>query len=350
MKIGIVAGGIPPEYIGGAEVQSYRLAEKLSIRHNVTLFVKSKRNAGFCRGKLNIVKCKFLNIKKINIFSAAFSLYRKIKKDKNRIDVLICFQTAPAGIAGFMAKKFLNIPYIQMIRSMNDFKGNNTLGSRFLVKKVFDNSSILIAQTESIKTNVKKLFPEKKVIVIGNGIIIPKKKASGKCIIFVGSLLKVKGVTYLISALKMINNPPQTLIIGEGPMRGSLEKQTEHLDVKFIGRIVPEKIVGYLQRGELFVLPSLSEGFPNVILEAMSVGLPVVATKVGGIPNIVEQGRTGFLVEPYNPGQLAFYIKKLLRDKKLRKTMSKNCLKEVKKYSWKKIIPKLERILEDAVK
>jgi len=116
--------------------------------------------------------------------------------------------------------------------------------------------------------------------------------------------------------------------------------------VRFAGAVEPEDARKFLLQGQVLVLPSLvGEGLPNVILEAMSVGLPVVSTTISGIPDIIKDGRTGFLVEPGDSDSLAKAINKILNDKGVLLRMQKNCLKEVRRYSWEGVIKRLEDVI-----
>ena len=117
----------------------------------------------------------------------------------------------------------------------------------------------------------------------------------------------------------------QLRIVGSGPLEAALQDLTSRLNitraVKFAGH--SEKVFEELQRMDLFVLPSRSEGVPISIIEAMVMGLPVVATRVGGIPEAVIEGTTGILVTPRQPAQLAVAIIDLLADPAKRNAMGK---------------------------
>jgi len=114
--------------------------------------------------------------------------------------------------------------------------------------------------------------------------------------------------------------------------------------VQFVGRVPQVQVRPFMQQADVFVLPSLSEGFPNVILEAMTCGLPIVATRVGGIPDVIKNGVHGYLVEAKRPDEIAEKILILLQNDQLRNEISRTNVAEVKAYAWENIIDQLERI------
>jgi glycosyltransferase involved in cell wall biosynthesis len=126
-----------------------------------------------------------------------------------------------------------------------------------------------------------------------------------------------KGLTYLLDAARQVcDRFPKTrfVVVGEGPLRERLEAQARRLmlseNVIFTG--FREDVVALLKTFRGFVLPSLSEGFPTVILYAMAASLPVVATNVGGIPEMVRDNITGLLAKPADAGSLAEAVCRLL--------------------------------------
>ncbi|NQE54750.1 Trehalose synthase [ANME-1 cluster archaeon GoMg3.2] len=94
----------------------------------------------------------------------------------------------------------------------------------------------------------------------------------------------------------------------------------------------------------MLVLLSLSESFGIVNLEAMASGLPIVATSVGGLPEIIKEGKNGFLVEPQNPKEIAEKVSMILRDDELRERISKNNKERAKEYSWEGAVERLEEV------
>jgi len=144
-------------------------------------------------------------------------------------------------------------------------------------------------------------------------------------VLFVGRLARKKGVEYLIRAFPdvLAHNPNACLVVvGDGPCRGELEALSSHLQlqdrVRFAGAQPPATLPRFYQSSRLFVGPSVvarsgdTEAFGLVFAEAMAAGCPVVATAVGGIPEVVVAGRTGLIVEPKSPAALASAINHLL--------------------------------------
>lgn len=172
----------------------------------------------------------------------------------------------------------------------------------------------------------------------------------------VGTLNQQKGMQYLIRAIpQIIKEFPgvQLEIIGDGPYKRILQNEVRKLKlksfVKFIG-FVPD-VSQYLTRFDLYVQPSISESFGLAIVQAMSVGLPVVATNAGGIPEVVTEGKSGFLVESADPKALADRILELLRHPSLAKKMGEMGKREAKmKFNIKDMINDLEMTYESVSK
>ena len=213
-----------------------------------------------------------------------------------------------------------------------------------------------------MKREMKKIY-DRDIAVIPNGIDLNKVKCLStqdvrnelgikkdrKIILFVGVLRPIKGLPYLIKAMTIIKDKnKKLLLVGDGEERDQLEDLVKKLKlekyVTFIGKVPYDDVFKYMVVSDILVLSSLSEGLPNVILEAMAAGLPIVATRVGGIPDIVKDGENGFLIDPKNPEQIAEKINLFLEDDKLREKISKNNKQKAKEYSWESVIERLEKI------
>ena len=154
----------------------------------------------------------------------------------------------------------------------------------------------------------------------------PRRSAPGPVLGTAARLVPIKGISYLLRALALVlpEFPQLKLqLAGSGPERRALEAQARQFGiadrVEFLGW-QPE-IHQVMAAWDIFVLPSLDEGFPLALLDAMSVGLPVVASAAGGIPELVVDGQTGWLVPPARPEALAERIAFLLRNSELARSM-----------------------------
>ena len=178
------------------------------------------------------------------------------------------------------------------------------------------------------------------VITIPNGIEVPARMPSGSTVQFrrrlnlpplgrlVGTVARLapqKGLADFLNAAAILcpNTSTSFVVAGDGPLREILENQKHNLGlanrVFFLGHL--EDVPSLLRALDIFVLPSLTEGFPLSLLEAMAAGLPVVATRVGGVPEIVSHGVTGLLVPPGSPDVLAGAIQELLENHDLAAAM-----------------------------
>jgi len=140
----------------------------------------------------------------------------------------------------------------------------------------------------------------------------------------VGRLEPVKGFDILIEAWRLLDIPrPHLVIVGDGSLRQSLQKQAAEAgigrDVHFLG--FRQDVPDWMHMADAFVLASRNEGMGRVFIEAMAAGLPVVATRVGGVPSVVLHERTGLLVPPEDPQALAEAVARLAVDRELRRRM-----------------------------
>lgn len=170
---------------------------------------------------------------------------------------------------------------------------------------------------------------EEHVFILPNGISSgdfsssPCLPEQGR-ILFVGRISAEKGLRDLLEAMRSNGLRAATLdIVGDGPLRGACEAfAAEHgLRTHFHGQVERSELAGFYQRAAVFCSPSLDESFSTSILEAMTFGRPVVGTRVGGTPFIVEEGITGLIAEPAAPDRLASLLQKLIGDPSLSAAM-----------------------------
>ena len=241
-----------------------------------------------------------------------------------------------------------------------DFVGY--LYSRFIIRRLFklaDGIQLMTFQLikDTMKMNIEpdKIFscptgvdaelfkpgdgchPLKETLAIGEG---------DKVILYVGRLDLVKGVSYLLEAAKKVSNAQdiKILIVGEGGLRREYEKLAGPLYPRVVFTGWRDDVPQLMRASDIFVLPSLSEGTANVVVEAGASGLPVIATEVGEIPRIISRGETGILVRPKDVDGLAKAIGELLDNPKLARQMGRAGRERiVMNYSWEVICDRLEQ-------
>jgi glycosyltransferase involved in cell wall biosynthesis len=174
-----------------------------------------------------------------------------------------------------------------------------------------------------------------------------------KLVVHIGNMnSEVKGQAVLIEAARTVCAAiPETrfALVGDGPLRAAYEQRVKELELEdrvlFLGH--RKDIAEILACGDLFAFPSFAEGMPNSVLEAGATGLPIVATPVGGIPEIVTHERTGLLVPPRDAEALAGAILRVLQDPDLASRLSRTCQTQVRtQFSFDRLIRDLSDIYD----
>jgi len=172
---------------------------------------------------------------------------------------------------------------------------------------------------------------------------------------FVGRLVRLKGLSFLLQAQKALQKSVPNLhllIVGYGPDKPLLESMAKSFDLKatFTGYVERNKIPSYLSAADIFVNPSLTEGLPLTVMEAMAMERAVVATDVGGTSDLIRNGENGFLIPSRDVGSLASAIRTLALDDKLRQRMGLAGRDTIMKdFSWSSITQKVEKVYEEAL-
>jgi glycosyltransferase involved in cell wall biosynthesis len=174
-------------------------------------------------------------------------------------------------------------------------------------------------------------------------------------LLFVGRLSEEKGVDTLLHAAAKVERNVKVTLIGDGPMRPELEQLATELGIEgavnFQGYIpFGENLLNEYRQHDGFVLPSRSEGQGRVLLEAMAGGLPIIASNVGGIPEVIDDGATGILVPPDSPAALTTAIEDLISSVQLRNKLAENGRKWVSKHTveaeTKRVVARLEEEIQ----
>ena len=269
----------------------------------------------------------------------------------------------PGRIAAILAK----VPVI--IANEHNIDSWKTLKQRKMDRFLSRFTDKIIAVSEGVKSfYVNEVgIPEEKIEVIYNGVdlerfekeidIKNKKRelsipVNSPLIGTIGRLQPQKDHKNFLKASSLILKKfpdAHFLIVGGGSLRGKLEDFAKKLGIEknihFLGE--RKDIEEILPLMDIFVLSSKREGFPITILEAMACGIPVVATSVGGTPELVESGKEGFLVPPENPHILSDAIVNLLRKEELGKEMGRNGRERVKSFSIERMVERTESLYNE---
>jgi len=309
-------------------------------------------------------------ISPIQDLMALFSLWRLLIRERPHI---VHTHTSKAGILGRFAAKLAGVPIIIHRPHGHVFYGHfGPLISKFflLTERVMARiTDRMVALTEAEKNDhiALSVFRPEKIATIHSGVdvdrfmnvqvdIAEKRKelglnSKGLVVATVGWLLPIKGPMHLLKAMSNVweSHPETTLIfVGKGDLEKGLKEEARRMGVwdkvKFLGW--RDDIPEIMETIDVFVLPSLNEGMGRVLVEAMAAGKPVVASRVGGILDLVNEGQNGFLAEPGDEKGLAIAIKKLLEDKKMRDEMGKRGREIAQDFSVEKMIEKIDVLYE----
>jgi glycosyltransferase involved in cell wall biosynthesis len=251
---------------------------------------------------------------------------------RHRIDLLHAHCAFPDAVGVARLASWLKLPFVVTVHGSDI----NVYGERFLIrdqiKWALGRAAAVIAVSADLKDKVSRLVPlnsQRVVHIPCAGVdsrifkVIDQKTArrslgldeDGRIVMFVGRLVPIKAVDVLLRAWRRLRLDGRVLrndclvIVGDGPERAALEAQSCNNElqdiVRFVGDFSQEKIAAWLGAASAFCLPSRNEGTPNVIIEALASGRPVVASRVGGVPEVVSEGVTGLLVESGNEALLA---------------------------------------------
>jgi glycosyltransferase involved in cell wall biosynthesis len=214
----------------------------------------------------------------------------------------------------------------------------------------------IFAISRFVADQVRDAIPDARVEVLGGAVDravfrpAPAEPERANRIAFVGRLVTEKGLWTLVAALSRLRTPAELDIVGEGPLLPALRERIAgarlpvQVQVNLLGYQPPERLREILVSSSLLVVPSTwPEPLGLVVLEAMACGVPVVASSVGGIPEMVRHDWNGMLVPPADPGALAHAINLVLGDPALRRWLREHCLHHTQISSYHDIAVKALR-------
>ena len=325
MKILVVSHEFPPIGGGGANACYFLTKCFADMGHRVDIVTANYKNLPTLQ-KLNGVNVYRLNSARKNKEHCGFGemlsylmkamTYSEKLHKTNKYDICLVFFGIPSGPIGYRLKMKYKLPYI--IR----FGGGDIPGfqERFLtlyklispaIKKIWKHADARVANSEGLRRLALDFTDDYRFIVIPNGVdteyfkpALKSENSDVNCknnkshirILFVSRLIERKGLQHILPYLdKIANNAHEEVtltVVGDGPYRENLERIAKDCGVSskvsFVGQKSREEILSFYQEADIFILPSSKEGMPNVVLEAMACGLPIVMTPCQGAEELID--------------------------------------------------------------
>jgi glycosyltransferase involved in cell wall biosynthesis len=379
MKVLFINHEYPP-LGGGGGVVTFQIAKELVKRHEIDILTSgfkdlksSEVNDGITIYRVPVLNRKSRDTATFLSWLSFFptSLWKGIKLAKqNHYDVINSHFAIPSGLIGFILSKLFNISNILSIHGGDIYDPSKKYSphkyyfSKKIISYVMNKSDKIVAQSNDTKKRALKYYKvKKKIDVINLGLVKPTFDEIGRknlelpdndfLIISIGRIIKRKGLQYLLYSMQKLGDKRlKLLIIGEGPEKDTLKMLSKKLNlerqIKFLGFVSEEKKYQYLSVSDLFVLPSLHEGFGIVFLEAMHCGLPIITTDNGGQTDFLKNGVNGFLVPVGDVDSLAEKINLLYNDSNLRQSISNTNCKDVKNFYSETMAGKYEKLFDQA--
>ncbi|MCL2284003.1 MAG: glycosyltransferase [Fibromonadales bacterium] len=257
----------------------------------------------------------------------------------------------PHGFLAFFARIFYKAPIVLTFYSAELLLMRKKKWIKPFLKFFIKHADSVIAISGFAAKTVEKIYPRKiEILPYGSTFSgLPQKNTPTSVfrILFVGRHIERKGIEYLIKAADFLDKEKfQIRIAGVGDLTEKLKQQASE-QVVFLGKLSNEDLEKEYQSANCFVLPAIvdskgdTEGLGVVLIEAVEYGCPIIASDVGGIPDVVIDRKTGLLVPEKNPEALAAAIKELAENEGLRKELVEGAKEHVKRYfSWDAIIEK----------
>jgi starch synthase len=379
MKVSLFTNEYPPHIYGGAGVHVDYLARFLAglIEVEVRAFGEQRHRQanltvtgfpGWESLQSDLPFSKVLQTLSVNLAFNGVALDSRI----------VHCHTWYTFFAGFLAKKLYNLPLVVTMHSLEPLRpwkeeqlGAGYALSSWIERTGVENADRVIAVSAEMKEDILRYYqiaPEK-VVIIHNGIdlrqyhpvversYLEQKGISGPYLLFVGRISRQKGILQLLGAMERLRgNGLKLVLCASAPDTPELEREVRQKvaanpEVLWINEMVAkENVIQLYSHAEIFVCPSVYEPFGIINLEAMACKAPVIASRVGGIKEVVADGETGILVEPDRPDQLAEAIRKLVEDRQsIAKFKEAGRRRVEQSFGWEVIAQKTVKLYQNVV-
>ena len=366
MKILRVASDLYPSIVGGLGLHAHEMSkEQARLGHDVTVYTSNVDGSPTQEYKDGYRIQRFKPLIKIGGNSLMPLLFFKLFKTRNDFDIVhahshLFFSTNLCALA----RKFGSAPLVitnHGLISQTVPVWVHKIYIPTIAKWTYKSADKIICYTEQEKSILKKLgIDSDKIVVIHNGIdtnvFTPdKREESNNQILWIGRFTPGKGVEYVIDAFGMLVNEYSNLkllMIGTGPLKEIIEQKIQDLNLSkniIIKEFIPNSNLPEIyQNSDAFILPSINEGIPRTILEAMACGLPVVCTKLPQLTDVVKG--CGLLVPLRDSQALVEAVSKIVSDESLAQKVGENGRKKVvENYSWEDTVKRTINLYDELI-
>lgn len=375
MKIFIISHEYPPIGGGGANACRFLSREYAKSGNEVTILTSSFRDLPRHEtvDGAEIIRVRAFRKQETKstlpeMFSFLISAFVKANQLAKKRDFDIChvFFGIPSGPIGFWLKKRYAIPYVIRMGG-GDIPGAQKRYAfvykaiSMPLRKIWEKADAVVANSEGLLDRARKFSESAEFKIISNGVDVEFfngnlndcRECDEVRILFVSRLIEGKGIQYIIPMMQAINKKSGKKvfldIVGDGPYRSTLEHIVQEcgaeIFVTLYGQKTKKELLNFYSRADLFILPSRSEGMPNVVLEAMAMSLPIIMTPCEGSKELVTDNGIITSVEMFQEA-----ILELVSDENKRKSMGVNSRKNIMKlFTWDTAARQYEDLFDDIV-
>lgn len=359
----VISNPFPPEE--GIGYYVYNLSKKLIENGNeVTVFTRGTLRREFeLYENINIIRAPFLPIYPFHVTFHGIFLNRILKTMENSFDIIHIHTPLVPSIKtslpivstlhGSMVENSKNIQLTDVWSIFN--KVLSYLLSYPLTVKLINKSKVVTSVSGSVTEELERYYGVEDVLVMGNGVneneFFPDEFNSEAYILYVGRISHGKGLFDLLNSIKCLRNKNNLKLYIAG--KGGLEKKVKNYikkenlgnNIKLLGNLSHKNLVKVYQNASLFVFPSYYEGFPTVVLEAMSSGLPVIISNIPAHRSFIINNYNGLFFEKGSIVDLSEKINFLLKNKDLKQKLGRNARITIEdNFTWDKIGKEYEKI------
>jgi teichuronic acid biosynthesis glycosyltransferase TuaC len=323
------------------------------------------------RGGLRVLHPRYALLPKVSMSAAPLSLARAglraargLFAAGERFDLLDAHYLYPDGVAAALMARRLHLPLVVTARGSDVTQLAEYRLPRRWLRFALRRADAAVAVAEALRVPLAALAPaDLPMTTLRNGVDLGKFHPIGRAeararlswrgdrrlVLSVGHLIERKGHHHLIAALPLLPHDVDVKIVGEGPWRARLQEQAERIGaarrVELVGAMAHDELAAAYSAADVLALLSAREGWPNVVLESLACGTPVVATRAGGTPEVVREAAAGTLVDSTEPAAVAAALEARLAAPADRAAVRAYA----ERHSWDAVVDGLQRVFEQAL-